>query len=462
MYENLPFRDLPRESRQYMQAFLARNLLASHGHGVHSIPTELAYRDMRVKIWWLGIGATLLSLLLLAGLTGCGSSENVRAGNVQGQETAATTVGVTSITRKPIFRQLTLSSELVPFQEIDVFAKEAGYVKAPILVDYGSRVKAGQLMATLEIPELEAQIQQDAAAVKSAGDQVMRAQNEITSLESVQKVYHLAYTRLKGVSDSRPGLVAQQELDAAQGKDLEYESQIEVAKASMAAAQGQLDAAKAKQQHDQVLFDYSRITAPFDGVVTQRYANVGTLMQAGTSSATNVLPLVRLSEDDLFRLVIPVPESYVKYIRIGDPVEVRVPSLDKVFPGKVTRFSTDVAMETRTMHTEVDVSNPSHVLIPGVYAEATLDLERKNDALVVPLQAVNQNGSGTTVYLVDTSNHLAERQVRLGLQTPSEAEVLEGLNDGEKVVVSDRSGLKTGMLVKPQIVEQVQMPADNQ
>src|SRR6202000_3176796 len=99
---------------------------------------------------------------------------------------------------------------------------------------------------------------------------------------------HLAYERLKGVSDSRPGLVAQQELDESQGKDLALESQIEAAKATLEASQGQLDAAKAKQQHDTVLFNYAKITAPFDGVVTQRYANFGTLMQAGTSSATNI------------------------------------------------------------------------------------------------------------------------------------------------------------------------------
>jgi RND family efflux transporter MFP subunit len=415
---------------------------------------------MRLTISYFGGGAAVLSVALLAGLCGCTSSQNVRAGEVQRQETAVTTVGVSAVTRKPIFRQLTLSSELVPFQEIDVFAKEAGYVKQ-IYVDYGSRVRAGQLMATLEIPELELQIKQDAAAISSASDQVMHWNNEISRLESQRNVYHLAYTRLKGVADSRPGLVAQQELDAAQGKDLEMESQIEGAKATMQAAQGQLDAAKAKEERDKVLFDYSKIPAPFDGVVTQRYANLGTLMQAGTSSATNILPLVRLSQDDKFRLVIPVPESYVRFIRIGDNVQVRVTSLDKLFPGKVARFSTDVNTETRTMHTEVDVPNPAHVLIPGMYAEATLDLERKSDALVVPLEGVNQNGNEATVLLVDRTNHLQERKIQLGLQTPSEAEVLEGLNEGDKVVVSDRSGLKAGMLVKPQIVEQVQMPADN-
>lgn len=406
------------------------------------------------------IGVTLASiaagLLILAGLSGCSASQDVRAGDVQ----QAQEVGVAPIIRKPIFRQLTLSSELVPFQEIDVFAKESGYIKT-LLVDYGTRVKAGQLLAVLEIPELEIQIQQDAAAVQSASDQLMHAQNEINRVEAQHKVYHLAYERLKGVSDKQPGLVAQQELDDAQGKDLALESQIEAAKATLQVAEGQIDAAKAKEQHDKVLFDYSKITAPFDGVVTQRYANYGTLLQAGTSNATNILPLVRLSMDNKFRLVIPVPESYVKYIKVGDRVQVRVPSLDKVFPGKVTRFSTDVTTETRTMHTEVDVENPSHVLIPGMYAEATLDLERKNDALVVPLQAVNQNGNQATVFLVGANNQLQLRNLHLGLETSSEAEVLEGLRENDRVVVSDTSGLKAGTMVKPHIVEQVQVPADN-
>jgi RND family efflux transporter MFP subunit len=401
----------------------------------------------------------LVLFVLLAGIfSGCGSSQNVRAGNVQNQEPVVT-VGVAAVTRKPIFRQVTLSSELVPFQQIDVFAKESGYVKQ-LLVDYGTRVKTGQLMAVLEIPEAELQIQQDAATVKSAIDQVTHAQTEITQVEAQHNVYHLAYERLKGVSDKRPGLVAQQELDEAHGKDLALESQIEAAKATLQAAEGQLDSAKAREQRDKVLFDYSRITAPFDGVVTQRYANFGTLMQAGTSSATNILPLVRLSQDDKFRLVIPVPESYVKYIRIGDPVRVSIPSLGKVFPGEVKRFSTDVTTETRTMHTEVDVANPSHVLIEGMYAEATLDLERRNDALVVPLQAVNQNGNQGTVLVVDPSNHLQERRIKLGLETPSDAEVVEGISEGDKVVVSDRSGLKTGMLVQPQLVEAIEMPKD--
>ena len=176
----------------------------------------------------------------------------------------------------------------------------------------------------------------------------------------------LQFDRLDGVAKSKPGLVAQQEVDDSQGKALASAAQVESAKSNLEASQSDLLSAKAKREHDQVLFDYSKITAPFAGVVTQRYANLGTLMQAGTSSSTQAMPLVRLSQDDLFRLVIPVPESYVHYIHIGDPVSVMVPSLNRTFPGKVARFSVDVRADTRTMHTEVDVPNPNRMLLPGL------------------------------------------------------------------------------------------------
>jgi len=173
------------------------------------------------------------------------------------------------------------------------------------------------------------------------------------------------------------------------------------------------------------------------------------------------MPLVRLSQDDLFRLVIPVPESYVKYIRVGDPVNVDVPSLNHAFPGKVTRLSLDVKEDTRTMHTEVDVPNPGHVLIPGVYAEATISLDRKADALAVPLLAVNHEGSRTTVFVVGEGGKIESRAVTLGIQTANDAEVLSGLREGDLVVVSDRGGLKPGDVVRAQMVEPLQFKPDS-
>ena len=413
-------------------------------------PDSYRLREIHVVV----IGPLIvLSLVLLSSCSG--GDSHVQASG------PSLTVGVTKVLKKSLGRQITLSSELVPFQEIDVYAKESGYVKK-LLVDYGTHVKAGQTMAILEIPELEAQLQEDQAEIKNAGNQVTRAQHELARYQAQYKALHLQYTRLNGVFESQPGIVAQQEVDDAQGKDLAAQSQVDAGQAALEAAQSQLGVSKAKLVHDQTLFDYSRITAPFSGIVTQRYANLGTLVQAGTGSSTQALPIARLSQDDLFRLVIPVPESYVRFIRVGDRVDVRVPSLNRTFPGKVARFAVDVREDTRTMHTEVDVTNPDHLLVPGLYADADLTLEHKEGIASIPLQAVNHEGNNTTVFVVDSGNQLVDRPVELGLQTATDAEVVSGLQVGEEVVVSDRSGLKPGERVVPKTVQIMQYHENNE
>lgn len=397
----------------------------------------------------IGIGITLFS---------CGKTETVRAGT--DAPGTVTEVAVTKVARMPMSRDLTISSELVPFQEIDVFAKVSGFV-SNLLVDYGSRVRKGQLMAILEIPEMQATLQEDQAAVKSASDQIKNAEHQLNRIEAQHNVLHVEYERLDKVAKTEEGLVAQQEVDDAQAKDLATAAQVEGAQSNLQVAQSEMVVAQSKLAHDQVLYDYARITAPFDGVVTQRYANLGTLMQAGTNSSTQALPLVRLSQEDKFRLVIPVPESYVQYIKLGDPVNVRVPSLSRDFPGKVARFSVDVGQATRTMHTEVDVPNPQRLLIPGLYAEATLVMNKQGNALVVPLQAVNQGNDQASVLVVTSSNRIEDRQITLGIQTPNEAEVLTGLHDGEQVVISDRSGLKPGEIVQPKLTQAATYESQN-
>ena len=395
-----------------------------------------------------------IALTILVVLSSCSSDDK----RVQASGPSVT-VGVTKVVKKSLGRSITLSSELVPFQEIDVYAKESGYVKK-LMVDYGTHVKAGQVIAVLEIPELEAQLQEDQAEIKNATNEVTRAQHELERSQAQYKALHLQYTRLNGVFQTQPGIVAQQEVDDAQGKDLAASSQVDAGQAALEAAQSQVGAAKAKLIHDQTLFDYSRITAPFNGVVTQRYANLGTLVQAGTTS-TQALPIVRLSQDDLFRLVIPVPESYVHFVRVGDPVDVHVPSLDKTFPGKVARFSAGVREDTRTMHTEVDVKNKGGSLVPGIYAQADLTLEHRDDVPTIPLQALNHEGDKTTVFVV-SNDQIEDRVVNLGIQTATDAEVVSGLKEGEAVVVSDRGGLKPGDRVHAQFVQVMQYHENNQ
>jgi RND family efflux transporter MFP subunit len=401
-------------------------------------------------------GLLLAAIAMFGGvLISCGKGEKASANTAGALE--GVSVGVTKVARKSLGRQLTVSSELVPFQEIDVYAKESGFVKT-LNVDYGTHVKAGQVLAVLEIPELQLQLAEDDAAIKNAKDHATLAEHELNRVQANRDVLHLQYDRLNGVAKSKPGLVAQQEVDDAQGKDLAAEAQVEGSKSNLQAAQSQLQVAEAKRARDQALFDYSSITAPFAGVVTQRFANLGALLQAGTSSSTQAMPLVRLSQDNIFRLVIPVPESYVRYLHIGDQVQVRVPSLDRTMPGKVARFSEDVQGDTRTMHTEVDVPNSNGVLVPGLYAEATITLESKNNVLYLPMQAIDHNGDRTSVFVVSNANKLETRTVVLGVQTATDAEVLSGLEAGQLVVVSDRSSLKEGEEVQPKVIELVNYP----
>jgi RND family efflux transporter MFP subunit len=385
----------------------------------------------------------------------CGRADKGHAKDPGELASGEVSVGVVKVQRRPLGRTLTLSSELVPFQEIDVYAKESGYVKQ-INVDYGTHVQADQVLATLEIPELQLQVKEDEAAIKNANAQIPHAQDELNRMEAQHNVLQLQFERLDSVAKSKPGLVAQQEVDDSQGRALASAAQVEAAKSNLQSAESVLAAAQAKRDRDQVLFDYSKITAPFAGVVTQRFANLGMLMQAGTSSSTQATPLVRLSQDDRFRLVIPVPESYVHFIHLGDPVSVMVPSLSRTFPGKVARFSVDVREDTRTMHTEVDVLNPGRILLPGLYAEATITLEKKDNAIAVPLQALDQENGQATVDVVDASGKIENRKVVLGIQTATDAEVISGLQAGEMVVVGDRSGLKAGQPVQPKIIDLMQ------
>ena len=272
-------------------------------------------------------------------------------------------------------------------------------------VDFGDQVKVGQLLATLEVPELQAELANAQAAQAKAEADYNKA--------------HLIYTRLQSVNHHHPNLVAQQELDTSQANDL-----------ATAAA---IAAAKANFEKFQTMVSYTQITAPFDGVITHRYADPGTLIQAGTSSDTQALPLVRVSDNYRLRLDFPVTVDYVKDVQIGDSVEVHMDSLNgKTFTGKISRFTRDVDDNTRTMMTEIEISNQNLELVPGMYATVILNVEKQHQVLAVPTEAVS--GEKTpNVYVVNRDNQIEERAVKLGLETADRYEILSGLHEGDMV-----------------------------
>lgn len=359
----------------------------------------------------LGIAALVALVLILASKPG--------KADVSGALPPAPSVAVVKVTREDLAREMKIPAEFRPYAEVELRAKVSGYLQQ-INVDFGDEVKAGQALATIEIPELR--------------DELDNASATEQKVEADHKNAHLVYSRLLAVNKGHPNLVAQEDLDAAESRD-----------ADTAAA---IAAAKADVEKYQTLLAYTKITAPFDGVITRRYADPGSMIQAGTAS--QAMPLLRLSDNYRLRLDFPVSVDYVQDIRIGAPVDVRIDSLGKNFTGNISRFTHRVDETTRTMIAEMEVDNPKLALIPGMYATVVLKADQHPNAVAIPTEAVT--GGKSIVYVVNNDNEVEQRTVTLGLETPTKYEVLSGVKEGELVLVGDVSQLKPGEKVEPKLV----------
>jgi len=206
------------------------------------------------------------------------------------------------------------------------------------------------------------------------------------------------------------------------------------------------------------LVAYTFITAPFDGVITWRYVDPGALISAGMASDTQSLPLVRVSDNYHLRLDFFVSQMYVKDIHVGDPVEVLAESLGgKTFTGVITRTTERVEKQTRTMTTEIEVPNPSLELVPGTYAVVDLMVQRRQQVLAIPIEAVPA-GQQSSVYLVNDKDEIEERPVTLGLETPTRYEATAGLKEGDRVLIGRRSKVKPGQKVEPRLINSLAQP----
>ena len=391
------------------------------------------------------IGAAVLCVLILALVVA-----GVRAGGPQhthnGGDVLPAAVAVAR--RTAIGNSFSVAGEFVPYQEIEMHAKVSGYVRK-INVDIGDRVKTGQVLAVLEVPELMAQVQGAAAGVRHSQQEVARAQNDLVRDEAQFAALHANAQRMEDANRARPGLIAQQELDDAQAKDRAAAAQVESAKSALSASKQQLEMAQANNSQVTAMSDYTRIIAPFDGVVTWRYADTGALVQAGTSNS-NSAPVVKLAQVNLLRLRVPVPESLAATVRAGQPVDVAVQATGEHFTGKVTRYTDSLDRTTRTMQVEIDVANDSYKLQPGMYANVALQTQSRADALTIPIQAVHNNDK-TMVLLVDQQNRVQSREIKTGLEDPVRVEVISGLNEGDRVIVGNFGAYQAGQVVEPKL-----------
>lgn len=381
---------------------------------------------IRQSLWLSGLALALL------GLAGCNSDSKDAEKSAPSSDDAPT-VAVTHPIREDLAHSVNLTAEFLPWQQVEIHAKVSGYVQQ-MNVDVGDHVKTGDVLAVLEIPELNDDLKKANAAVLTAEQQAQSAQAAFEETDLINN-------RLQAAAKQANGLIAQQDLDTAAARNRANAANLQAAKQEIVEAQ-------ANAARLQALVDYAKVVAPFDGVVTKRYADVGALVQAGTvqqgtSSNSDSLPLVSFAELKVLRLEFPVPEADVSDVHLGDVVEVDVPSMGRQFEGKVARFAQKVDMSTRTMLTEVDVQNPDYTYLPGMYATVQLTLSEKKDALAVPIQCVS-TGDNPTVLVLNNDHKVEERPVTVGLETSSVAEILSGLSDDDLIVMGSRNSIPVG------------------
>ncbi len=390
------------------------------------------------------------SFVIVAGAASLLALSGLLLGNRQKPTASAPipTALVVPATRGNLASTLTVAGQFQPYQEVELHAKVSGYIRR-INVDIGDHVHNGEVIATLEVPELNAQVAASHATIRHSQSEIERAQSEVSLAEANYAATHAAYTRLAAVDKERPGLIAEQELDDSLAKDLDAAAKINVAKSALDAAKEQLGVSHADSERVTAMQGYSVVTAPFDGVVTMRYADVGSLIQSGTSSNTQSMPVVKVAQNDLLRLRMPVPEQDVPFIQVGGEAQVKVQATGKTFTGKIVRFTRELAASTRTMLAEIDVPNTDQALSAGMFAETTIVLQRQNNVLLVPESAVVKDEVQPYVLTVDGRNKVGKAPVTLGIEGANRSAIVSGLTDSQSVIVSGQTNYQIGEQVQP-------------
>jgi HlyD family secretion protein len=420
-----------------------------------------------VRATWI---AACIGALGLAVVAGCGPAPTNDA-EAQNADEPLARVATIKPQRKTLERRCEQPGEVVPLEQTPVYAKIAGFVET-VLVDIGDQVKMGQTLAVVSVPELQeelkqkealvaqaqSQIAQSAAAVdvaravvETAQAKVAAAQAEISKADAdcerwkseSARVNELAKTEAvtRKLADEvlqqfRAAEASKQAADAgllaSKAGVRESESRLQEAKTDVQASHARLEVVQAERDRTAAMLSYTQIKAPFAGVVTRRYIHTGHYVQPVTPGRDQ--PLFDIIHNEVARIVVHVPESEAGFVNKGDPAIVRVPALDsRQFHAAVTRSAALLDPETRTLRTEIEIENSAGDLQPGMYCQVSILVEKRPDALVIPLAAVlDVEGQPMCAAVVD--GRIQRVPILLGLRAGKEVEVVSGLRGDEELV----------------------------
>ncbi|BAV07819.1 RND family efflux transporter, MFP subunit [Filimonas lacunae] len=360
--------------------------------------------------------AGFAALLGTATITGCGSSEGKTEAKKETTEAVAPALETISLSKDKLSSIFTSPAELIAYQQVDIYAKEAAFVKK-MNVDVGTEVSAGQLLTQLEAPELTSRI--------------AAAESRLKSQEAIYLASKANYDRLYKTSLT-PGTVSPNDLDQALAR--------------MKADEAQLEAAKAANKEVTIIRDYLEIRAPFSGVISARNVNTGAYV--GPSGKGSELPLFTLQEQKHLRLVISVPELYTSYLSHKNEVEFSVKSLaNQTFKGSVKRLSGALDTRLRAERIEVDVINDNKKLLPGMIAEVHIPMPAQDSSLVVPKSTVLNSTTG--VFVIRVNNNKAEWvTVQKGREADGKVEIFGKLTPGDNLIANATEEVRDGSTIK--------------
>jgi len=353
-------------------------------------------------------------------------------------------------------RRLQTNATLEAFEEADLFAKVSGYL-SDVRVDIGDHVKAGQVLAVIDVPEMEQELAEAKAQLESKQSSLELARRQLDHYKANITLQN-ALLRRREELGAEGHFVSDRTLDEVRAGAEIAKADLSVAEANRDLAANQVDVAAATVERIKTLLSYTQIVAPFDGVVARRLVNRGDLVQAATATRTtpSAGSLFTVQRIDTIRVFCDVPENDVPHLHIGDPAIVKPSGFDgEPFAGTVTRFSLRLDPETRNMRTEIDLSNPDERLYPGMYAEVSLQMNRRPDALTVPAAAVGSDGDGNLVYTI-TDNRITRLAIKIGLTDNGRVEVTAGISEETPVVATIKGVPPPGTAIQSLMVSENQ------
>ncbi|HTT60185.1 MAG TPA: efflux RND transporter periplasmic adaptor subunit [Bryobacteraceae bacterium] len=353
-------------------------------------------------------------------------------------------VEVATATRAPARSTLDLPGDMQALVDSPIFARVDGYLRTR-LVDYGDRVKKGQLLAEIDTPELDQQIRQARATLSQSQSALNEVKADLDLSKANLNLARVTVERWRRLA--KGGVVARQEADQKEADFAVTEAQVAKAQASIATAQETVSANEANLHRLDEMKAFARITAPFDGVITSRNVDIGTLINSGNGGTAR--ELFHIAQIQVLRIFVNVPQTDVGSMHPGQAAELRVQELPgQVFAAHVTRIANALDASSRAMLTVLEVPNPRGVLMPGMYAQVRFSTGRAEAAVRIPSDALILGRQGPRVAVVAPDHRIHLRQIRIGQDLGSELEIVSGLSAGEVVVANPSDVARENALVE--------------